>query len=172
MWWHLKFAGVDDVRLLDGGWTLWTVGGKKTANEIPEVVPVAFQAEFDTSLLIEADQLLANAEAGQKIDARSTDEFSGRGPDEASGGHLPGAIHLEWKELLDGSMRFKSDEKLRALLSEHGLDPNQPLITYCGSGGRASVNAFVLQMLGCESVRNFYGGWSQWSQLKDAPIEK
>ena len=87
-------------------------------------------------------------------------------------GAIPGAKHLEWDDLIDSeTQRFKLADELSRLFREAGIDPTKPVTTHCQSGGRASVMAFALELMGDDQVRNYYRGWSQWGNESDTPIE-
>jgi thiosulfate/3-mercaptopyruvate sulfurtransferase len=85
------------------------------------------------------------------------------------GGHIPSAMHLEWSELVDERGRFLAPPVVRAKLERAGIKPDEPIITHCQTGGRASVNAFVLDRLGVPS-RNYYLGWSEWGNTASTPV--
>ena len=86
------------------------------------------------------------------------------------GGAIPGAKHLEWSDLLDKDGRFKSADELRKLFKEHDVSLKEPAVTYCQSGGRASVMAFALELMGAKDVRNYYRSWNEWGNDPDTPI--
>lgn len=176
IWWHLAYAGVKQAMILDGGWDLWKVGGKPTEMDAVSVEAANFQPKFDKSLLMTKEQVqgaIDDSGSGLTIlDTRSTDEFTGRLARGGRGGHLPGAVHCEFNEMLDSNGRYKSNEEIRAILAERDVGPDGRLVTHCQSGGRASLELFALRMAGYENVANFYGGWSEWSQDAEAPVEK
>jgi thiosulfate/3-mercaptopyruvate sulfurtransferase len=86
------------------------------------------------------------------------------------GGHIPSACSLEWTNLVDQDGRFLDETALRAKLEGSGVKPGEPVITHCQSGGRASVDAFVMERLGF-STRNYYLGWSDWGNTEETPVE-
>jgi thiosulfate/3-mercaptopyruvate sulfurtransferase len=61
---------------------------------------------------------------------------------------------------------------LTKLFRDAGIDPARPATTYCQSGGRAAVLAFVVELMGGKEVRNYYRSWSEWGNADDTPIEK
>jgi thiosulfate/3-mercaptopyruvate sulfurtransferase len=175
IWWILRYWGVDDVRLLNGGWKAWTAEGCKTTGwPTPAPEPVAFQAEPHRKRLATLDEMLGavRQHRWQIVDARSEGEYCGvdkHGNKRA--GAVPGAKHLEWTELVDpDSGRFKSARELRRLFKGAGIDLGRPTATHCQSGGRAAVMAFGLELLGANSVRNYYRGWSEWGNSDATPI--
>ena len=86
---------------------------------------------------------------------------------------MPGAKHLEWSDTLDKKTgRFKTAAELRRLFRDAGIDPSRPAVTYCQSGGRASVTAFALELMGAKHVGNYYKSWSEWGNADDTPVAK
>ncbi len=67
---------------------------------------------------------------------------------------------------------MKPAKEIAALLKECGIDVGKPVVTYCQSGGRAAVSAFVLELMGDPHVRNYYRSWAEWGNADDTPIGK
>jgi len=108
----------------------------------------------------------------QFVDARSTDEYCGIDlHGNKRGGALPGAKHLDWTNLVDAEThRFKTAAELRRLFTAAGITVERPTAAYCQSGGRASVMAFALELMGAGDVRNYYRSWHEWGNADDTPI--
>ena len=88
-------------------------------------------------------------------------------------GTIPGATHLDWTDLIDAkTKRYKTAEELSALFKAKGIDPAKPAVTYCQSGGRASVMAFALELMGGRPAANYYRSWSEWGNADDTPVVK
>jgi thiosulfate/3-mercaptopyruvate sulfurtransferase len=175
IWWILRFWGLDDVRLLNGGWKTWTAEKLPTTADIPEPAkPAAFHAEPRSQRLVTMDQIrdMLKGNPVQIIDARSHDEFCGiEKKDNKQAGAIPGAKHLEWSDLIDTATdRFRSPEQLRRLFQEAGINLDHPAVSHCQSGGRASVMAFGLELMGAKDPRNYYRGWGEWGNADDTPI--
>jgi thiosulfate/3-mercaptopyruvate sulfurtransferase len=86
---------------------------------------------------------------------------------------MPGAKHLEWSDLIDRkTQRFKPAGVLRQLFADAGIDLKQPTVTHCQSGGRSSVMAFGMELMGADNVSNYYAGWSEWGNASDTPVAK
>ena len=86
---------------------------------------------------------------------------------------IPGAVHLEWRELIDPSThRFKSPDELGKLFKEKNIDLQKPIVTHCQSGGRAAVMAFALELMGAKDVSNYYKSWAEWGNADNTPIVK
>jgi thiosulfate/3-mercaptopyruvate sulfurtransferase len=131
IWWSLKYLGLQKVTLLNGGWQLWVKANHPTEIVRSDVATVKFEPKFQTDRLEEIDSLKKAIKAGEVtvVDARSADEFTGKDIRGRRGGHIPGAKHLEWKELLKEDGRFKSPQQLRALFRERGIHPEQTAVT-------------------------------------------
>lgn len=175
IWWILRFWGIRDVRLLNGGWRAWQNSGGKVATD--EVKPRFRKLSLSpvTARLATKDQVLdvLSTKAAQIVDARSREEYCGEEKAAKRSGAIPGAVHLEWSEVLDQkSQRFKNPEDLAELLRKKGIALDRPAVTYCQSGGRASVMAFALELMGASRVRNYYRSWAEWGNADDTPIAK
>jgi thiosulfate/3-mercaptopyruvate sulfurtransferase len=175
IWWILRYWGLNDVRLLNGGWTAWTKDARmlqKDGTTPPPpgnfvAVPVAKRLATKRSLL---DSL--NKNGFQIIDTRSEGEFCGTEKmTNKQAGAIPGAKHLEWSDLLDKeTQQFKPAEKIRILFQDAGIDVTQPTATHCQGGGRASVMAFGLELMGAKDVSNYYKSWGEWGNADDTPV--
>ena len=175
VWWLLRYWGVNDARLLNGGWKAWQAGGHPTETKEPRPAKaVQFTAAARKEQLVTRDQILSSLadHSLQIVDARSTDEFCGIDLKENKrGGAIPGAKHLEWSDLIDpATSRFKSPEELRRLFDQAGIDLDKPIASHCQSGGRASVMAFGLELMGAKDSRNYYPGWSEWGNHETLPV--
>jgi thiosulfate/3-mercaptopyruvate sulfurtransferase len=176
VWWILRYWGVRDVRLLDGGWPAYAAaGGKVEKGEVaPKTVTARLKAQPER--LATKEQLLGwlkGRSGPQVLDARSTGEYCGTTAKAKRGGAIPGAKHLEWSDTLDPKTgKFKSAGELRKLFKEAGIDPSRPAVTYCQSGGRAALLAFVVELMGGTQVRNYYRSWSEWGNDPETPITR
>lgn len=125
VWWLLKRAGVPDVRLLNGGWAGYAAAGgpverKANAAAAPphDWTPDAAREATKVDVLA-----MVKDKKGAVIDARSADEFAA--------GHVPGAVRLEWSELIDAKTgRFKPADELAKLLKSRNIDPAESSCSY------------------------------------------
>jgi thiosulfate/3-mercaptopyruvate sulfurtransferase len=131
VWWTLKYLGLRNVAVLDGGWQLWSKENLATDASSPTIEPVNFEPKFQADRLEEIDALKKSLGSDKitVVDTRSADEFTGREVRGKRGGHIPTAKHLEWKELLAMDGRFKSPEELRRLFGQRGIQPDRTAIT-------------------------------------------
>ncbi len=175
IWWILKFWGVADARLLNGGWKGWTTEKLEVTKEnSADPRGAKFSAVSQADRLATKDLLLKAIDGGklQIVDARSEKEFCGTEKmNNKKAGAMPGAKQLEWTDLLDAkSQRFKSADDLKRIFADAGIALDQPTATHCQSGGRASVMAFGLELMGAKDVRNYYKSWGEWGNADDTPI--
>jgi thiosulfate/3-mercaptopyruvate sulfurtransferase len=175
VWWILRYWGVRDARLVNGGWKGYrSAGGPvETAANVPP--PAEVKLTPRRGWLATKGELLdvIKGRTAQVVDARSAGEFCGTEETAQRNGAVPTAKHLEWSDTLDKETgRFKSAQELRRLFRDAGVDPARPAVTYCQSGGRASVMAFALELMGAPGVRNYYKSWAEWGNDPGTPVVK
>jgi thiosulfate/3-mercaptopyruvate sulfurtransferase len=172
LWWLLRYLGVEQVGLIDGGFPLWESQGRPVTTAVPKVEPRPFRVQFRGDRhATRGDVLDAVRRGGARVvDARSEAEHTGAEKRAKRGGHVPSACHLEWSELVDRDGRFLDEATLRTRLARAGIRPGEAIITHCQGGGRASVAAFVFERLGFPT-RNYYLGWSDWGNADETPVK-
>lgn len=174
VWWILRYWGVEDVRLLNGGWTGWQTGKHPVESGETTPTPVHFGAKARPDRLATKEQLLDSLKGGtlQIVDARSEKEFCGvEKLTNKRGGAIPGAKQLEWIDLIDKpTQRFRPAAEMRKRFQEAGVDLDRPTATHCQSGGRSAVMAFGLELMGARNVSNYYPSWAEWSNAADTPV--
>jgi thiosulfate/3-mercaptopyruvate sulfurtransferase len=176
IWWILRYWGLEDVRLLNGGWAIWireSMPVEKGAGRTPTqsdfaAIAVSKRLATKQSLL---DSLAKSSV--QIIDARSEGEFCGTETlRNKKAGAIPGAKHLEWSDLLDNhTQKFKSAQQIQKLFADAGVDIHKPTATHCQGGGRAAVMAFGLELMGATDVSNYYKSFGEWGNADDTPVE-
>ncbi len=171
--WMLAYLGHPAVSLLDGGWSAWVEAKRPISTATERPLTGRFVARPVAALRASADDVeRARQGAGIVLDVRSADEWQGATPHfEARGGHIPGAVHLEWKDLLDARGRI-DPEAARARLRAAGVEPSRLVITYCTAGVRAAEAWTILRALGYTDVRNYDGSWYEWSADDRRPVAK
>lgn len=89
------------------------------------------------------------------------------------GGHIPGAVHLHASRLLNPvDWTYLPRESLRAVAQAAGLEPEQRVITYCGSGISASLGLFALHLAGYQDVALYDASWEEWGTDSTLPVER
>jgi thiosulfate/3-mercaptopyruvate sulfurtransferase len=174
IWWTLRYAGHANVSLLDGGFPRWRAEAGPVTSEIPAHPPARFEARPRPSLLCSKADVLAVLRDGgaQVVDARSAARFRGTGEEHTKHvGHIPGSRSVPYDANLAGDPpRFKSPAELREIYSGAGVDLDRPIITSCGSGVTAALDAFALALVGHPNVSVYDGSWAEWGDSDDVPI--
>lgn len=168
-WWLLRWAGFEDVRLLDGALAAWVASGRPL--ETGEVTPAPGSVSLTTGMLpvVELDDVAAFAESGVLLDARAGERYRGEvEPIDPKAGHIPGARSAPTTENLTPDGHFRSAAELRERFATLGADGSRPIAAYCGSGVTAAHEVAALAIAGIDAAL-YPGSWSQWSNL-DLPV--
>jgi len=184
----LLYAGVADVRLLDGGFHAWNLAGLALEQGPQQSYPPA--ADFGSACparpdyLLDMDQvrsLLAHRD-GTLVSIRTRAEFVG----ETSGycyidarGDIPGALWgragddgdvNSMTAYLDGDGRMKPAAAIRRMWQSAGIRGDRRTVFYCGTGWRASLAFFQAWLMGWDHIAVYDGGWCEWSRNGDNPV--
>lgn len=174
-WWSLRAMGARRVQVLDGGLPKWRAEGRPLASgPAPGPRPAAFRPTFRAEVVADLETLRRRLAEGsaQVVDARPAARFRGEAPEPRPGlrrGHMPGAFSLPYPELLNPDGTMKSPAGLRAAFAAAGVDPEQPVVTTCGSGVTAAIVVLALAVLGREATL-YDGSWAEWGGRDDTPV--
>ncbi|MFC7582589.1 sulfurtransferase [Nonomuraea antimicrobica] len=169
-WWLLRWAGLRDVRLLDGGLAAWTAAGHPL--EPGEVVPEPGNVVLGSGGLpvLDADGAAALAVRGVLLDARAGERYRGETePVDARAGHIPGAVSAPTGENLAPDQRFRPAPELAARYLDLGVTAGSEIGVYCGSGVTAAHTVYALEQIGVRAAL-YAGSWSQWSSDATRPV--
>ncbi len=167
-WWLLRWAGLTQVRLLDGGIGGWQRAGLPV--EAGSVTPEPGDVVLTTGALptITADD--AAGWSGPLLDARARPRFLGEvEPVDPRAGHIPGAVSAPTTDNLTEEGAFLPDEALRERFRGLGAATGAPVAVYCGSGVTAAHEVAALAAVGVEAAL-YPGSWSQWSNDPGRPV--
>lgn len=172
--WTLDVLGHSQQSYLNGGRHAWLAEDQPISQEIHRAVPLTspYTVTLDPSPLATLDQVMVSIEQKetQIWDARSPAEYHGDKVLAQKAGHIPGAIHCEWTELMDKDKHWRIRADARAYLSEKGLLGDKPIITHCQSHHRSAFTYLVGKSLGL-SIKGYAGSWSEWGNHPDTPVE-
>ena len=183
-YWQLKYHGIDNVRLLNGGRKKIEAADLPLTTDQPQHQRGNITVSDTTrpEIRVFRDEVIASIGNDQRVlvDVRSPAEFSGELaapehlPQERAQrkGHIPGAINIPWAKAVAEDGTFKSTEDLAALYGSNGVTADKEITAYCRIGERSSHTWFVLsELLGYPTVRNYDGSWTEYGSLVGAPIE-
>lgn len=184
----MLYAGVKDVRLLDGGWKTWSDAGLPVERGLPEKVKPApdfgavIPGQPQLMLNMEQARSLLHRKDASLVSIRSWPEFIGT----TSGysyikpkGDIAGArwghagsdsTHMEDFHNPDGTMRSADD--ITALWKAWHITPDQQISFYCGTGWRAAETFMYARAMGWQHVSVYDGGWYEWSQDGKNPVSR
>ncbi|MGI8999656.1 MAG: sulfurtransferase [Candidatus Limnocylindria bacterium] len=183
-YWQLRYQGLDNVRLLDGGRAKVEADGFELTTEAPghEQGSITLPTETREELRAYRQQVIDGIGSAERdlVDVRSPEEYRGELsapahlPQEAAQrrGHIPGAVNVPWSTAVAGDGTFKPIEQLRELYGAKGVTGEDDVVAYCRIGERSSHTWFVLhELLGYRNVRNYDGSWTEYGSLVGVPIE-
>lgn len=153
-WWLLRYAGHNNVRVLNGGLAAWqAVGGKveKGTNQYP---PAVYKCSLRPDMFVNKDDVLA-AMNDETVNTEYTLPVEMYG-----GAYIPGSSFLDASNLMKEMGSFKSADDIASRIK---VDPRyKQTITYCGGGIAATVNAIAHLMAGNENVAVYDGSLTEW----------
>ena len=149
----------DRLHLLDGDFSSWQ-REHPTTNETPAVEPAEYRAAFDADgPLVHIDVVEEALEDPDTVVVDTREEW------EYAEGHLPGAVRLDWLELVDRESRgLRPDAENRETLESRGVVPDKRVLLYCNTARRISHTYVVLRHLGYEHLAFYEGSLTEWER--------
>ena len=174
-WWSLRVYGLESCRILDGGLAAWTALGHELsratlpppqATFVPRLMPRLRLTTSDVRGLLGSHDMIL-------IDARAPAEFRGFEGNTRRLGHIPGAVNVPVSLTTEpGTGAFRPNDALREVFIRANVTRGRRLVCYDGSGVAAAKLAFVLNLLGHDDVAVYDGGWAEWGDRLDLPVDR
>ncbi|MES2415816.1 MAG: sulfurtransferase [Pseudomonadota bacterium] len=177
LWWMLKWAGHDNVAVLDGGLQAWqAAGGAVQSGEEPAHFQSNFALGPELARLVPPARVLSQLgnPAQTLIDARGAPRFRGEvEPLDPVAGHIPGALNRPFSQNIGADGKFKPAAQLKAEFEEllGGRDPAS-VVHHCGSGVSAVPNIIAMEVAGLGPTGLYAGSWSDWCSDSSRPVER
>lgn len=189
----MRYAGVPDVFILDGGFKSWTEAGHPAEIPAPPRIPVPAFGEPKADPNIQwyttpqVRSIVTNpASPSVLVDVRTRDEYIGATdpyPYIPTRGRIQGAIYAhgsvetpwEVNYLIDPAGKVKPAQEIANLWATDGVPQDKELVFYCGTGWRGALALLVAESMGWKKLGYYDGGWMKWSMGPEAqlnPIQK
>lgn len=172
--WMLRGVGIENAVMLDGGFNYWKSEKNEVSKEAKVPTPSTVEvSSLDSKIDIKTEELVEKLEKVKIIDVRAKKEYNGATDyGEARGGHIPGAINLDFMEFLNKDGTLKSATEIQAILDENGIKKDDEVVTYCTAGIRSAHMQIVLTMLGYNNAKNYDQSFYAWAGNKDLEVIK
>ena len=174
-WWMLRWLGFDNAAVLDGGMDKWLLDGREISTEPGGYPPGNLTVQLRPELFVGKDIVQSEIGSGTSciMNALEPDLHSGETLRYARAGRIPGSINVsatalhsaDTKEFVDAMAATKAFET-------SGAKHSQRIITYCGGGIKATLNAFILHQLGYPNIGVYDGSMSEWASETSLPMER
>jgi thiosulfate/3-mercaptopyruvate sulfurtransferase len=171
--WTLDVIGHRDWAYLDGGIHAWAAAGLPVSQTNLEPQPTNVDIAIDRAPIADAADILERLGDPDLVvwDCRGADEYAGVRATAARNGHIPGAVHLDWLDLMDPSRQLRLRRDIAQLLASRGITPDKDVIAHCQTHHRSGLAYLVARLLEYPSIRGYHGSWSEWGNREDTPIE-
>lgn len=175
--WALDYIGHERGVVLEGGFGKWKAENRPITQDYPRITPTPYPLpqQLNTSVRATLEDVKKALEdkSAVIVDVRATPLYTGERGFWKRNGHLPGVPGHFWGEDLTPTGVWKDKETIRAAYATLGVTPDKPVITMCGQGTMSAHAYFTLKyLLGFPDVRNYDGGFSEWVNHDDLPVEK
>ncbi|MDH5542010.1 MAG: rhodanese-like domain-containing protein [Nitrospinota bacterium] len=172
MGWVLEYLGSKNVLVYTGGIEDWQEIGGILSTDTIEAEPADFEPELRENMRVDAEFLKQNAGSGKiaVVDSRSDREFLGQDIRALRGGHIPGAINIDWMLTINPQTGDLAPVKrLNQLFAS--VPKDKPVVVYCQTGARASMALLAMKAAGFSDVRLYPESWKDWGSNLSLPVE-
>lgn len=174
-WWLLRSVGLDAVSVLDGGLAKWLAEGRPVCSAPCRHPEAVFRAEPREEVWATRDEVRRAIGDGGVCTLNALPRVLHTGEVSLGyrrAGHIAGSANVPYSDLLEPERAvFRGIGELRSHFAASGALDRKRVVTYCGGGIAATLNAFALVMLGHPDVRVYDGSLDEWSRDPDLPME-
>lgn len=170
----LDVFGLHAASLLDGGIQAWRRAKLPVTSDVRQVARTNYRPAREPERVASAEWMRdrLNDPTLALVDTRTPAEYAGKDVRARRGGHIPGAINIDWEQNLRADGTFKSADELRAIYTAQAVTPDKTVVTYCQTHHRAAHTYFVLRLLGYPRLVGYDRSWSEWGNRDDLPIAR
>jgi len=173
VWWILKSIGANDVYILHKEMNQFAAARIPLTGTAASGKATTFNVTESSYKTCSMDEVKKLAQGTLLLDGREKDEFEGADAAMKSKGHLPGAVWMNFKEVLSATGAYKSKDEIIAAAAKFGATPEKPVVVYCNSGIKAAVLYIALkEIAGFQHVGNYVGSYADWTSVPENLVVK
>jgi len=174
--WALDYLEHTSSAILEGGFGKWQKEGRPVTQDYPKITSVRYNlpSKLNKEVRATLDEVktLLNKGNGVLLDVRPVEMYTGEKGFWKRKGHIKGAINHFWGEDLNQDGTWKTKEDLKSAYEKLGATPDKSIIVSCGQGQMSAHGYFTLKyVLGYPKVKNYDGGFNEWSNINELPVE-
>lgn len=172
--WALDYIGHTKSAILDGGWAKWKAENRPVTQDYPQITPTSYMAKLNKNVRVELNEVSSAVTNNSAVilDVRPADLYSGEKGNWKRKGHIKGSINHFWGLDLNDDGTWKSKDELKKIYEGIGVTPDKDIIVSCGQGQMSAHTYFTLKhILGYPNVKNYDGGFNEWSNVEGMPVE-
>lgn len=171
--WALEAYGKTNVAVLNGGIAKWKKENREVTTAETAVTPTTLATKADPTrraVLVNVKNAVGNRQFAI-VDSRSPQEFKGEQVNAKQGGHIPGAVNVDWVTLYNADGVMKSAADLAKLYESQKVTRDKQVIVHCQVGFRSAAGYLSLRLLGY-NVAHYDASWNEWGNDTSLPVEK
>lgn len=173
VWWILKSLGATDVSVLHVDAEQFAAAGIQLTATPSTGKATTFAVTKSAYKACSMTDVQKLPQGTLLLDGREKAEFDGVDTAKKSKGHIPGAVWMNFKEVLTPTGAYKSKNEIIAAAAKFGATPEKPIVVYCNSGVKASVMYIAFkEIAGFQNVQYYAGSYADWASNPENPIVK
>ncbi|MFH1078859.1 MAG: rhodanese-like domain-containing protein [Pseudomonadota bacterium] len=173
--WTLRYAGVDNVAILDGGFNQWVKDKKPVSTDTVKAKSKTYRGKLNRGLFVNQEYVMSRLGKAIILDTRGLSFYEGKEklPFVFKVGRIKGAVNLPAAQLFTPEGLYKDQAQVLALaVAAVGGDKSKEIIAYCDTGKVCTSWAFLLSdLFGYQDVKIYDGSSMEWMKDPNAPVE-